>query len=386
MSQRGSIRRRGETWTAYWSTTDPDGSRRQRTRGGFPTKRTAQAHLTQVVAEVARGSWVEPSRTTVADYLTGTWLPSLDRRPATIAQYATVARAWIVPAVGSVPLHALTPAHVAGMVASLRASGGKGGRPLGDRSVQLAHTILRAALDEAVRHGLIGRNAAALVRRPAARSKEMRAWTAEQAGAFLDTVAADRLYALWLLLLTRGPRRGELIGLRWVDVDHERGQLAVRRTRVMVTDEAGSRVIDSTPKTSAGTRVVPLDDDLLAALRAHRARQAAEQLAAGVAWEGAGHVFGDPFGRPLHPEWLSAEWGRLVARSGQPTIRLHDGRHTMASLALEAGVPVEVVSIWLGHSRPSITSDIYTHVRPALSDAGGQRITARVLGARRTSD
>lgn len=224
MTQRGSLRKRGETWTAYWWVQE-NGARRQRTKGGFKRKADAQAHLTTTLNEIQAGTYVEPKKMTLAAFLRQEWLPTLTQRASTRSSYEIVAERWIIPRLGSVLLPQLSPAHVQRLLDELRSTGGRQGRGLGPRSVQYTLVVLKMALAYAVVQGFIPRNPAVAVRRPQARAAEMQAWTADEAAAFLDQVADDRLYAAWLLLLQRGLRRGEVAGLRWTDVDLDAGRL-----------------------------------------------------------------------------------------------------------------------------------------------------------------
>ncbi len=175
MSQRGSLRKRGETWTAYWWTEGPEGKRRQRSKGGFRTKREAGAHLTTVLSAVQAGPYTEPRKMTLATFLREEWLPTLTQRSSTQASYRTTCESWIIPRLGGQQLAQLTPAHVQGMLDDLRATGGRKGTGLGARSVQYSMTVLKMALSHAVGQGFIPRNPAAVVKRPRAYSAEMQA-------------------------------------------------------------------------------------------------------------------------------------------------------------------------------------------------------------------
>lgn len=378
MSQRGSLRKRGETWTAYWFTGDATGKRVQRSKGGFRTKRAAQDHLTRVLGDLQAGTYAEPSKLTVGQFLLNHWLPALERRPTTMAQYERAVTSWIVPAIGGETLAGLTPRRVQTFYGSLRGADRKDGRgTISARTGQLVATILRKALQDALELGFIPRNPAAAVQRPKADRTEMRAWTATEAGAFLRHVHDDRLYAAWLLLLTRGLRRGELLGLRWVDVDLDAGRVAIRQTVV----EHDYQVVISEPKTASGRRTVPLDNTLVVSLRTHRRRQLEERMAWGEAWQDTGLVFTRENGALIHPQRLSQMFDRLVKLTRLPRIRLHDCRHTAATLGLQAGIQTEVVSRWLGHASVSITQDVYQHAIPQMLEEAGAKLTGLILGA-----
>ena len=191
---------------------------------------------------------------------------------------------------------------------------------------------------------------------------ELRTWTASELRRFLACVQGDRLYAAWQLVALTGMRRGEALGLRWADLDLDGGWLSVRQTFVVVDNH----IQVSRPKTARGCRRIALDHATIAALRAHHTAQAAERLAAGPAWPNTDLVFTCEDGTPLHPEHFRRQFDRHVARAGLPRIRLHDLRHTHATLALQAGVHPKVVSERLGHSTVAMTMDVYSYAVPAL--------------------
>jgi len=251
-------------------------------------------------------------------------------------------------------------------------------RKLSAESVRNAHAVLRRALNDAVRWGAVSRNVALLADPPRARQDghEMRTWSADELRAFLDHISKDRLSALWTLPATTGMRRGEAVGLRWSDIDLESARAQVRQTRV-VTE---GKVVVSEPKTARGRRSVALDSTTVAALKEHRRRQLEDRLAAGSAWQDAGLVFTREDGTLIAPDSLTQAFERHVRNAKLPTIRLHDLRHTHASLALAAGIPAKVVSERLGHSSIVITLDLYSHVSPALEEDAAERVAALVFG------
>jgi integrase len=183
-------------------------------------------------------------------------------------------------------------------------------------------------------------------------------WTVPQIAAFLDFVNHDRLYAMWWLIALRGLRRGEAAGLRWIDVDLDTHVLMIGQQRIAY----GHTVAVGPPKTAASRRTIALDPHTVRVLRAHRRRQQTEAKLAGQRWEDSGYVFTTVDGSPLHPDWLTRTFGRLVNDSGLPPVRLHDLRHGAASLAHAAGADLKTVQELLGHSSIVLTADTYTSV------------------------
>jgi len=283
---------------------------------------------------------------------------------------------YIVPVLGAVKVPMLTPADVTTLVDHIRtAKSVKGRDGLSARTAAIAVGTLKAATAWALRNGLVGRDPLLGVQRPRTVQVPMKVWTDEQARAFLASVRDDRLEVAWALFLTRGPRRGDVAGMQWEDFDLAAKTWHVNRTRIAVKGKAA----DSTPKTAAGRRQIELDDKLVAILRTHKARQAAEKLAAGTAYEDGHYLIADERGRPYYPESLSVWFGKRVTLLGLSRIRLHDTRHTAASLMLAAGEPVKVVSEMLGHSSVTITLDTYAHLLPGMAEKAGAALSARLL-------
>lgn len=232
---------------------------------------------------------------------------------------------------------------------------------------------------------LLAYNPALSVELPATEASKARVWDAEQAGRFLDFVKDDRLYALYLLVVMAGLRRGEVVGLRWEDVQLDTGYLRIAQQVV----EVAGNVYVGPPKTKAGERAVALDPDTVAVLRAHRAAQMRERLAWGEAWTDTGLVFTREDGQMLQPAAVSIRFRAIATKAGVPVIRFHDLRHTCATLALAADVPMKVVSDRLGHSTMAITANLYTAVLPAVAREAALRIANVVphtRGGRRACD
>ncbi|MHB1508224.1 MAG: tyrosine-type recombinase/integrase [Acidimicrobiales bacterium] len=291
--------------------------------------------------------------------------------------YEGAATWYLIPTLGGRKVAALTPADVsvlaARMLTEKSASGRKG---LSQRTVQVAVTTLKSATKWAAANGLAGRDPLAAVERPRAPHAEMKTWNAAEARRFLAQVRGDRLEAAWVLLLSRGLRRGELAGLQWPAVDLAAGTITITSTLLSVD----GRPVASQPKTSSGRRSIPLDAQLVAILRAHDKAQKAERLRAGEAWQASGYVFVNELGGPYHPDHWSARFDEIVAAAKLPRIRFHDLRHTAFSLMAASGVPLKVVQELAGHSSPAITLSLYVHTVPSMAREAGEALTASLLG------
>ena len=368
-------------WEARWFTTDPGtGRRRAHSKGGFATKKEADEHLCGVLTKVAEGSWHPELPLTVRELLEEHWLPARAAgglRPTTLDNYRRLMESYLLPHLAARKVAALTPADITKLVTALRTTTSVHGLSgISPRTTQLAVTVLKSATAWGLRTGLLARDPLAAVPRPRVEHTPSTVWSAEQARRFLASVAGDRLEFAWALFLTRGPRRAEVCGMRWDDIDLEARTWKVTQTRVVVD----GRPMTSLPKTNAGRRSIPLDDRLVALLRTHKARQAAEKLAAGAAYEDGGWLVADELGRPYHPQSLMIWFGEKTAAAGLPHIRLHDTRHSAASLMLAAGVQVKVVSEMLGHASPTITLSIYAHVMPGMAEDAGAALSEALLG------
>lgn len=378
---RGSIFRRHGGY-AIRVDLGPDpatGKRRQHYKQGFRTKREAEAALDELLATVRSGDLVSQTATTLGQFLDD-WLAGQNQRlKETTWNSYSVAVERIRNGLGKRKLQALAPLEIERFYLQLAESGGRTGRPLAAKTIRNTHVVLRKALDDAERLGLVQRNAAAVARPPVAHRTEQQTWSADNLRAFFAHAADDRLYAAYVLLATTGMRRGEALGLRWSDLDLEHGQLAVVNTLTTVN----YRPILSTPKTKRSRRVIYLDPATVDVMRRHRALQQTERAAAGPArYHEIDFVFRDELGRPIHPEWFTREFGRQARAAQLPTIRLHDLRHTFATLALKEGVHPKVVSERLGHATVGITLDLYSHVTPAIAREAADTVGSLILGPR----
>lgn len=299
---------------------------------------------------------------TLGEFLRDEWLPAARAkiRPTTYVGYEGHVRRYLVPALGDKPLDEVTPSDLNRLYAQLLAR-------LRPATVRGIHATVRSALRDAVKWGLLEVNVAERADPPKQGEAQMTVWTATQLSAFLRFTENDRLYPLWLTLAMTGIRRGEALGLRWNDLDLGARRLQVRQTIV----QAGSKVLFGTPKTARGRRVVILD-------------AATADVLAGLPRYGE-LVFCHPDGRNLHPGETTKHFLALVDASGLPRIRLHDLRHTHATLALQAGVHPKIVSERLGHSSIAFTLEVYSHALPTLQEEAAARIAALVADPLRPS-
>jgi integrase len=341
--------------------------------------------LSEIVASVYNGSYIEPSTDTL-NIFTPIWLARIKPtiRPSTLHSYDRNLRLHVLPRLGSVELRRIDADMLNALYAALladgkrtTANGGAGG--LSPRSVRYLHSIVHRLFRDAVKWGRLPRNPADAADPPKASAvvqPTMTTWSADQVRAFLDHTAEHRLHAAFVLLATTGMRRGECLGLRWSDVDWAEGSVSIEQTVIMVHHdiEVGS------PKTKRGRRKVALDLGTVAALREHRKRQAAERLLIGAGFTDHGLVFCRPDGGPLHPERFSRTFSRETAHAGLPPIRLHDLRHSWATIALRNRVHPKIVQERLGHANVSITLDVYSHVAEGLHGDAASRMAEIIFG------
>ncbi len=352
------------TWT------DPDGTRHRRTVKGR-TADEARAKLDDLRRDLRLGLLTPAgSGATVGDYLSG-WIERHRARvrPSTWLTAESYVRVYLIPSLGKRPLARLTAADVEDALASFV----RDGRPVtaGDKrrrspvsAVTARHVraTLRRALSDAQKAGLVGRNAAGDAAPPYVAHRPISYLAARDLGRLLDATTDDDLGPLYALAATTGLRRGELLGLTWADVAD--GRLTVRRAMGRI---AGNGWGLGEVKSARSRRTIPLPARARQAIETQRTRQRFAKNAAGSAWQDRdGLVFTDAVGRPLLPEYVSHRFGRDLARAGVPRIRFHDLRHSAATALLTAGVPLVVVSEWLGHSGVSITASAYAAVVPEL--------------------
>lgn len=367
-NREGSIfKRQDGRWVA--AITLPDGKRWLKYS---PTQTLARKKLRAMLEQLDEGFNPAGGKDTLANFLRY-WLkivtPSL--RPKTIVQYRHICDRYIIPALGSVRLGDLRTDLVQELYTTELSRG------TGVRTVQFIHAVLHRALEQACRWGFVKRNVVSQAEKPRQPRTEMQVLSAEQARRFLAAAESHRLYALFHLAVTTGLRRGELLGLRWDDLDWDTGRLQIQRQLQRIS---GKGLVFAEPKTRSGRRSITLARIDLAILQGHRKRQLEERLFAGAEWHEHDLFFPSLTGTPHDPDNLSREFHRILTESGVQRIRFHDLRHTAATLMLSQGTHPKIVQERLGHASINLTLDTYSHVLPNMQDQAADAID-RLFGA-----
>ncbi|MDI6872498.1 MAG: tyrosine-type recombinase/integrase [Bacillota bacterium] len=346
---------------------EADGKRRQKTITIRCTRREAEAKLAEILHQLNGGTYVEPAKMTLGEFL-DRWLEDYAKeavRPSTLKLYWAIVANQLKPRLGHIPLSRLAPLDLQRYYAwalkegRVNAEGNPVGKPLSPASVRKHHNLIHRALTHAVKWGLANRNVADMVEPPAVERPEIHPLTADQALRLLDASRSTGRYALYLAAVTTGLRRGELLGLRWQDVDLDVGTASV----VMAMKRSG---LGST-KTRGSVRQIALSPSLVQALREHRAIQDEERKLWGPEWQEHGLVFTGDAGRPISPRNLVRQFKLLLKKAGLPnSVRFHDLRHTHATLLFRKGVHPKAVQERLGHSSITVTMDTYSHILPTI--------------------
>ena len=384
---RGNLRQRSKgSWTLTLSWRE-DGRLKQSYHTVQGTKREAEKRLAEVIHQMDTGEYSPPDKTTVRAFLER-WLKDYvwreDSLSVETAQvYQIIIEKHLIPALGSIALQKLTGDRIESYYTDKLANGrrdGKGG--LSPRTVRHHHRLLHVALEHAVKKQLIQRNPADQVVPPKYRQKEMKTFEQDGLTGFLESIRDSEYYPLFYTFLFTGLRRSEALAIRWQDVDVDLGYISVNRTLHQVNDKSFTY---QTPKSDKSRRTVALPPSLSIVLRQHRDSQRAQRLVFGLPVGDADLVFAHADGTPLLPHSITNAWKRLVKQAGFQGIRLHDSRHSHATMMLKQGVNPKIVSERLGHSSVVITLDTYSHVIPGLQEAAARAFDDGLNGHRETA-
>ena len=387
---RDGVMKRGNTWSYVIRVKDSEtGVSRPRWVGGFATEEAAKAARDEARVKARHGQYIDHNSISVATYL-DQWIEAhaVQVKPKTLQDYRHLIDRHVRPRIGALRLQAVRPATITRLYRDLATSGSRNGAGLSPRTVEYVHAVLRKAFrDAVVVDQLLPSNPVERAKRPRkALSEPGQVWTPGQLRAFLDAASKHRLFAFYRLAAYTGARRGELLNLRWRDIDLDGGEVRITGSAAVI---AGQR-IEGTTK-SGRSRTVSIDAETVQVLRDHCKRQTEERLRVGPEWRGTDdYVFATAWGEPIHPDTVSSLMTVLINAHNapedgeQPTkilphARLHDLRHIHATSLLLAGVPVHVVAARLGHADPSITLRVYAHViSDQLTEVAD--IFARVIG------
>lgn len=347
--------------------------------GKYRRKADALRALHDELRDREHGDYVAPVDLTLGQYLEEQWIPALageELTSGTIRLYRTHVEQRIVPVLGTIPLQKLTAADVLRLRAYMATHKGARGKIPSAQTRRQTLTVLHKALEAALRQGLVRRNAASGVKPPRVRRREMATWSAEELRAFLDATRRDRLYPLWRFMSQTGLRRGEALGIMLDALDLDKGKVRILRQR-----KQDGYAVEEGPLKAGDRRTISIDGGTVEALRAQLQQQLDDADGWGEAWTATGHVFTREDGRPWHPDRVTKLFDDAVKAAALPRIRLHDLRHTWATLALRAGVHPKVVQERLGHATISITMDTYSHVLPDMQESAAELVAALVDGA-----
>lgn len=357
-------------WAIILDVPDPQTGKRRRKWHSFPgSKREAQIESARLISEMKGGTYLEPSKITIAQFLEH-WLDHAKSQvsPRTHERYCEIVRKNIVPALGSVFLNKLRPAQISAAYSNALVSGrrdGKGG--LAPTTVVYMHRLIKQALGQAVRWELLSRNAADAVDPPKVERGSLTTYDMTQTAKLLEELRGSRLRLPVLLGVMCGLRRGEIVALRWSHIDLASGKMMV----VESAEQTAAGIRYKPPKSGRG-RTVALSSTVAAELRQFRLTQAEELLGLGVRQSEATLVYTRQDGGPMQPRSLSQMWSAITTTL--PRIRFHDLRHAHATHMLAAGVHPKVASERLGHSRVGITLDLYSHVLPGMQEDAAARV------------
>lgn len=368
------------------------GKRRQVKRHGFRTRREAEVAMATVLTSgepdaVTTGSQSTPTKRsaqgiqrevpTVSDWL-DEWLTSVhgSLRRSTYTLYEMTARKWITPRIGELRIDQVGPKAAEALYRDMQEAG------LSPRSARMAHQVLKLSLDKAVAWGILTSSGLdCKVELPKLNTHRVEPWAPEEARAFLDLTRGTRLWPLWILLLTTGLRRGEALGLGWSHVDLDQGRLVIARS--LVASSNGPQI--ELTKTPSGRRVVPLVPDAVDAFSLQRDLQERDRKALG-GWPNHDYVFTTQVGTPYDPRNISRYFREACAATGIRRIRLHDTRHTVATMALVSGTHPKLVQELLGHANIQITLDTYSHVLAGVSRQAADNVAGVLFGDRTQED
>jgi len=350
------------------------GKRKQQWVSVKGTKKEAERRLSELLHQLDNGTFMKPAKTTLGEFLER-WLKDYQHNlsPRGFERYQGIIQRHLMPGLGSIPLTQLRAEHLQKHYTAKQNDG------LSARTVRYHHAVLHVALKTAVQWGLLARNPADAVSPPRAWRTEMQTWNADNITRFLEVAKDSPYYTLFYTALFTGMRRSELLGLKWNDVDFMLSQIYVSRSLHHLKD--GSYIFTE-PKSAKSRRTIALPPSATLLLKEHHEKQKLERVMLGIPSTDSDLVFSTLEGKPLRPNTITRAWTMLAAHAGVKAIRLHDARHTHASIMLKQGIHPKIVQERLGHASIQMTLDTYSHVAPGLQEAAANRFDDLVIPRR----
>ncbi|MCC8434478.1 site-specific integrase [Brevibacillus sp. M2.1A] len=379
---KGYFRKRGSLWSF---TVDigrkGDGSRNQKTKGGFKTKREAEQACAELITQLTKGDYLEPSKKTIQEAMEA-WLQTILQSTLRISTYENYSKAIlkrIIPALGNLKLKDVQVDQIQSFYLTLVKEG------LSPEYIRYLHSILKSFFTYQVRLQNITKNVVALAVPPRIGRKEQRTWSINEAVRFLEVAKEENqtYYIVYLLALYTGLRRGEILSLRWKDCDLNQGKISVCHTLYY----SNQQFHFLEPKTSRSNRLVSIPDSVVEVLKSYRLEQELHKREMGSVYENYDLIAANEIGQPINPRSLTGHFRRMIQKASVPKIRFHDTRHTHATILLKLGEHVKIVSERLGHSNAAMTMNVYSHVTSDMQKEAARKFeTALKLEGRSNDD
>lgn len=369
---KGHVRKRGKKWCFVLDIgRDEKGERKQKWFSGYEKERDAERAMIEKIKEINDGAFVEESDETIAEFMKN-WLTNKKNqvRPGTWKSYSWLINTHLIPHLGKVKVFQLKPRHLNDLYNQKLLNA------ISANSIKKLHGLIKDALDEGIGFGDISKNVANAVTPPRVKKVKFEVWNEAQLKVFLESAKSNRFYIVFDLAASTGMRIGEILGLRWKDVDLDVGKVSIRQAYT----KAHSGYEFHEPKTASGERSVALFPDTIELLRKHQSEQEREKNENQPIYNDHGLVIQTHIGTPVSPRNLSREYYKILEKLDLPKIRFHDLRHTHASILLKRGVHAKIVQERLGHSSITITLDTYSHVLPGLQEAALKSLGCSILG------
>lgn len=365
MEMKGSVKKEGNSWYYVFSLeNEVNGKRKQKKKRGFKTKKEAQKALAEAINDLNKGTFIEQSNIKYNDYLDQWFLTKQNTIGVqTVKVYKDFIQKRIKPTLGNFTLSKLSTIQIQTVVNNLYEEG------LSSSTVKKVYEIIRNSLEHAVDFELVPKNVASKVKLPKANKKEMNVWNGEEVNKFLEFAKDNPSYIVFYLALTTGMRQGEILGLRWKDVDLDKGLIKINQTL-----SHDGKIFISGAKTKSSLRTINLSLSGIKVLKVRKLAVSKEKLSFGPIYQDFDLVVCTQHGTPFNPANIRRTFKRIIKMADVPDIRFHDLRHTHATLLLSKGVNVKVISERLGHSNIKVTLDTYSHVLPSMQEEVARKL------------